>query len=246
VIFHFLSFSNDLLTLQLHYRTKLSLFDYARPWSAYFHPLPYPRQIFISASEPIRPSLPPPPSTPRWETPLGSSTPAWDPSSSTPFGAGMSSISLPEMNTSLSGASVAPAPTGPQYALLDARLDGIKVTATINGRRTTVWGTLVGGERKIVYSVKKAIHVPNPEHVTIVHPGLLRAKGPWVVIRGEHLGMVVSRIGWRRDPAGGSDHDVLAQCEVVHGKSGVVGPLEFQSEDLATIASREKALMSAS
>jgi len=86
------------------------------------------------------------------------------------------------MNTSLSGASVAPAPTGPQYALLDARLDGIKVTATINGRWTTVWGTLVGGERKIVYSVKKAIHVPNTEHVMIVHPGLLRAKRPWVVI----------------------------------------------------------------
>jgi len=45
----------------------------------------------------------------------------------------------------------------------------------------------VGGEQKIVYSVKKAIHMPNPEHVMIVHPGLLRAKGPWVVIHGEHL-----------------------------------------------------------
>jgi hypothetical protein len=88
--------------------------------------------------------------------------------------------------------------------------------------------------------------VPNPEHVMIVHPGLLRAKGPWVVIRGEHLGTVVSRIGWRREPAGGSDQDVRAQCEVIHGMPGVVGPLEFQSEDLATIASREKALMSAS
>jgi len=196
VIFHFLSFSNNLLTLQLHYRTKLTLFDYARPWSAYFHPLPYPHHIFISASEPSHPSLPPPPSTPRWETPLGSSTLAWDPLSSTPFGAGMSSIFLPEMNTSLSSASVAPAPTGPQYALLDACLNGIKATATINGRWTTVWGTLVGGERKIVYLVKKAIHMPNPEHVMIVHPGLLHAKGPWVVIRGEHLGTVVSRIGW--------------------------------------------------
>jgi len=124
----------------------LTLFDYARPWSTYFHPLPYPRHIFISASEPSRPSIPPPPSTPQWKTPLGSSTPAWDPSSSTPFGTGMSSIFLLEMNTSLSGASVAPAPTGPQYALLDVRLDSIKVTATINGRRTTVWDTLVGGE----------------------------------------------------------------------------------------------------
>jgi len=158
----------------------------------------------------------------------------------------MSSISLPEMNTSLSGVSVAPAPTGPQYALLDVCLDGIKVTATINGRQTTVWGTLVGGERKIVYSVKKAIHVPNPEHVMIVHPGLLRAKGPWVVIHGEHLGTVVSYIGWQREPAGGSDQDVRAQCEVIHGMPGVVGPLEFQSEDLATIAPWEKALMSAS
>jgi len=100
------------------------------------------------------------------------------------------------MNTSLSGASVAPAPTRPQYALLDARLDGIKVTAIINGRQTMVWGTLVGGERKIVYSVKKAIHVPNPEHIMIVHPGLLCAKGPWVVICGEHLETVVSHIGW--------------------------------------------------
>jgi len=109
-----------------------------------------------------------------------------------------------------------------------------------------VWGTLVGGEQKIVYSVKKAIHVPNPEHVMIVHPGLLRAKGPWVVIRGEHLGTVVSHIGWRREPAGGSDQDVCAQCKVIHGMPGVVGPLEFQSEDLATIAPQEKALMSAS
>jgi hypothetical protein len=245
VIFHFLSFSNNFLTLQLHYRTKLSLFDYARPQSTYFHPLPHPHRIFSTAPEPSGPSLPPLPSTPRWETPLGSSTPAWDPSSSTPFGAGMSSMSLPEINEPLSGAS-APAPTGPQYALLDERLDGVKVTATINGKRTTVWGTLVGGERKIVYSVKKAIQVPNPQHVTIVHPGLLRAKGPWVVVRGEHLGTVVSRIGWRREPAGDSDNDVIAECEVIRGVRGVEGPLEFRNEDLATIAPREKALMSAS
>jgi len=135
---------------------------------------------------------------------------------------------------------------GPCSHLLDARLDGIKVTATINSRWTTVWGTLVDGGRKIVYSVKKAIHVPNPEHVMIVHSGLLRAKGPWVVIHGEHLGMVVSRIGWQREPARGSDQDIRAQCEVIHGMPDVVGPLEFQSEDLATIASWEKALMSAS
>ena len=49
----------------------------------------------------------------------------------------MSSMFLPEMNTPLSGASV-PAPTGPQYALLDERLNSIKVTATINGNWTTV------------------------------------------------------------------------------------------------------------
>ena len=94
----------------------------------------------------------------------------------------------------MSGAS-APTPSGPQYALLDKHLDGIKVTATINGKQTIVWGTLVGGERKIVYSVKKAIQVPNPQHVTIVHPGVLRSKGLWVVICREHLGTVVSRIG---------------------------------------------------
>ena len=87
--------------------------------------------------------------------------------------------------------------------------------------------------------------MPNPEHVMIVHPGLLHAKGPWVVICGEHLGMVVSCIEWRREPAGGSDQDVRAQCKVIHGMPGVVGPLEFQSKDLATIASWEKALMSA-
>ena len=224
--------------------SKLMLFDYAHPQNIYFHPLPYPCQIFITAPEPSRPSLPRPPPTPWWETPLRLSTSAWDPSYSTPFGAGMSSMSL-EMNTLLSGASV-PAPTGPQYALLDEHLNGIKVTATINSKRTTIWGTLVGGERKIVYSVKKVIQIPNPQHVTIVHPGLLYAKGPWVVVRGEHLGMVVSCIGWWREPLGDSDHDVLAQCEVIHRMPGVVGPLEFQSEDLATIASQEKALMSAS
>jgi len=54
----------------------------------------------------------------------------------------------------------------------------------------------VDGERKIAYSVKKMIQVPNPQHVTIVHPGLLRAKGLWVVVHGEHLATVVSRIGW--------------------------------------------------
>jgi len=67
-----------------------------------------------------------------------------------------------------------------------------------------------------------------------------------VIIRGEHLGTVVSRIGWQREPAGGSDQDVHAQCKVIHRMPGVVRPLEFQSEDLAIIASREKALMSAS
>jgi len=171
------------------------LFNYACSQSVYFHPLLYLRQIFITAPEPSHPSLPLPPPIPWWETPLGSSTPAWDPSSSTPFGAGMSSMSLPEMNTSLSGVLV-PAPTGPQYALLDERLNGIKIAATINGKRTMVWGMLVGGEQKIVYSVKKVIQVPNPQHVTIVHPGLLCAKGPWVVVCGEHLGMIVSCIGW--------------------------------------------------
>ena len=95
-------------------------------------------------------------------------------------------MSLPEMNTPLSGASV-PAPTGPQYALLDECLDGIKVTATINGKQTMVWGMLVDGEQKIVYSVKKVIHVPNSQHVMIMHSGLLHAKGPWVVVCGEHL-----------------------------------------------------------
>ena len=119
------------------------LFDYVHPQSIYFHPLPYLHQIFITAPEPSRPSLPPPLPTP--QTPLGSSTPAWDPSSSTPFGAGMSSMSLPEMNTPLSGALV-PAPTGPQYALLDECLNGIKVIATINSKWTIDWGMLMDGE----------------------------------------------------------------------------------------------------
>ena len=79
--------------------------------------------------------------------------------------------------------------------------------------------------------------MPNLQHVTIVHPGLLRAKGLWVVVHGEHLGMVVSHIGWQRKPPGDSSHDVLAQCKVINGMPGVVEPLEFQSEDLATIAS---------
>ena len=94
----------------------------------------------------------------------------------------------------MSGAS-APAPTRPQYALLDECLNGVKITATINGKQTTVWGTLESGEQKIVYSVKKVIQVPNPQHVMIVHPGLLCAKGPWVVVHGEHLETVVSHIG---------------------------------------------------
>ena len=86
-------------------------------------------------------------------------------------------MSPQETNAPLSGVS-APAPSGPQYALLDKHLDGIKVTATINGKWTTVWGTLIGEECKIVYSVKKVIQVPNPQHVTIVHPRLLCSKGP--------------------------------------------------------------------
>ena len=57
-----------------------------------------------------------------------------------------------------------------------------------------------------------------------------------MVIYEEHLGTVVNHIGWRREPAGGSDQDVHAQYEVIHGMPGVVGPVEFQSEDLATIA----------
>jgi len=57
--------------------------------------------------------------------------------------------------------------------------------------------------------------------------------------------MVVNHIGWQREPPGDSNHDVLAQCEVIHRMPGVVGPLEFWSEDLVTIASQEKALMSA-
>ena len=62
--------------------------------------------------------------------------------------------------------------------------------------QTTVWGTLVGEECKIVYLVKKVIQVLNPQHITIVHLGLLHSKGPWMVLHGEHLEMVVSHIGW--------------------------------------------------
>jgi len=63
-----------------------------------------------------------------------------------------------------------------------------------------------------------------------------------VVVHGEHLGIVVSRIGWRRELSGDSDHNVLAQCKVIHGMPGVVGPLELWSEDLVMIASWEKVL----
>jgi len=62
-----------------------------------------------------------------------------------------------------------------------------------------------------------------------------------VVVYGEHLAMFVSHIGWQRKAHGDSDHDVLAQCKIIHEMPGVVGPLEFQSEDLATIASWKKA-----
>ena len=143
----------------------------------------------------------------------------------------------------MSGAS-APALSGPQYTLLNEHLNGIKVTATINGKQTMVWGTLVGEECKIVYSVKKVIQVPNPQHVTIVHSRLLCSKGLWVVLHGEHLGTVVSHIGWRRETIGDSDNNIVAQCEIIHGMPGVEGPLEFWSKDLATIAAQEKALMS--
>jgi len=67
-----------------------------------------------------------------------------------------------------------------------------------------------------------------------------------VVVCEEHLGMVVSHIGWQREPPGDSNHNVLAQYEVIHEMPDVVEPLEFWSKDLATIASQEKALMSAS
>jgi len=66
----------------------------------------------------------------------------------------------------------------------------------MNGKWTTVWGMLMGGEQKIVYSVKKVIQVSNLQHVMIMHLGLLHAKGPWVVVYGEHLETVVSHIGW--------------------------------------------------
>ena len=132
VIIHFLLFSNNFLTLQLNYRIKLLLFNYAHLQSTYFHPQPHPHGIVSTVPKPSAPSLPPLPSMPRWETPLRSSTPAWDPSSSTPYSAGRSSMFPWETNAPLSGVS-APTPSGPQYALLDKHLDGIKVTATING-----------------------------------------------------------------------------------------------------------------
>ena len=106
-------------------------------------------------------------------------------------------------------------------------------------------GTLVGEECKIVYSVKKVIQVLHPQHITNVHPRLLCSKGPWVVLHGEHLGMVVSHIGWLREAIGNSDNNIVAQCKVIHGMPGVERPLEFWSEDLAMIAAQKKALMSA-
>ena len=66
-----------------------------------------------------------------------------------------------------------------------------------------------------------------------------------MVLCGEHLGMVVSCIGWRREAIGDPDNNIVAQCEVIHGMPGVEGPWEFRSKDLAMIAAQEKASMSA-
>lgn len=209
----------------------IQLFDYRRPADERFYPLPRPRMFLgprdlHAPGEGGRTPMPAP-----WE--ISSSTPAWDPSSSTPLGAGASSSSVP--------ANAPSASSSPGHILLDPCLENIKVAAKVTGaehanKSMTVWGTVIDGRRRIVYSSNKALKDITMAQVILDVPNPTRTDSLLVVVNGENIGTFVRRVTHERNGT-----TSLAVCRVVTRKTDcrdtvTTTTLKLRAEDVALVA----------
>jgi hypothetical protein len=138
-----------------------------------------------------------------------------------------------------------PACTSIDHILLDPRLENIKVAAKVTGaehtnKSMTVWGTVLDGRRRIVYSVNKALKDITTAQVILDAPNPARTDSLLVVIKGENIGTFVRRI---------TNEKSLAVCRVVTRENGcrdtvTTTTLQLPAEDLALVieTKEEKAL----
>lgn len=244
----------------------VQLFDYRRPLDERFYPLPRPRRIIApstnSESVDVSGRTPIPA---EWE--ISRSTPAWDPSSRTPFGAGLPpsvqqdsglDAGLQTAPTNIPGTSSLPPPPPPPrtpipalpgHILLDPRLENVKVSAKVTGeghtnKSMTVWGTVLGGRRRIVYSVNKALKDITMAQVVLDVPNPTRTDSLLIVIHGETIGTFVRRVTHERN-----GDTSIAVCRVVTRENGcrdmvTSTTLKLRAEDLALVmeTKEEKAL----
>jgi ribosomal protein L24 len=193
---------------------------------------------------------------------IPSSSPAWDPSSSTPLGAGASSVlrnwsdcGLDRGTASANGPGASsshpppPPPPASTHILLDPRLENIKVSAKVTGaghtnKAMTVWGTVIDGRRRIVYSSNKALKDITMAQVVLSVPNPTRTDSLLVVIDGENIGTFVRRVTHEKNGA-----TSLAVCRVVTREKNcrdtvTATTLKLRAEDIALVAETkdEKAL----
>ncbi|KAF8234188.1 hypothetical protein L208DRAFT_1551204 [Tricholoma matsutake] len=120
------------------------------------------------------------------------SSPAWNPSSWTPW------IFLPdfpeiELTSSSHQLPISPQQQHPVHPLLDLQLTGAKMKVSVMGgehkdKEVAVTIMQVSGQLSIQFSHYKTSGFLPPEQVSPKHPHPMRNNGPLVVIDGEHCG----------------------------------------------------------
>jgi hypothetical protein len=202
------------LAIMGKHRTKCKLFDYWKPTSELFKPLPAhralfpegdPHQMTPSSTSGAPSSQTMASSTLSSATPLptsvSESSPAWDPLSRTP-NPYLEDERRVATDSCHQVASSSTAPPEPSHPLLDSRLCGRKLKVVANGRdykskELTVSVEMVAGSlsiRHVCYNVSRALP---PEWISPKHPNPTRDNGLLVVIKGEHCGKHVRRIHHR-------------------------------------------------
>ena len=189
------------------YRTGQKLFDYRKPLSPLFMPLP-------AHSEKFPPANPTQNATSRTFIPSGAATPlpafgssydsspAWDPSSRTP--------ALPlENDTSIvdDGQDLALSSDNPTHPLLDSRLVGVRLKVVVNGgdyndKEVVAFIDSLDGRPYISHENYHVVRRLAPEWVSLKHPSPTRDNGLLVVVKGQHCGKYVRRVHHRYDNMG--------------------------------------------
>ncbi|KAF9470697.1 hypothetical protein BDN70DRAFT_939501 [Pholiota conissans] len=180
-------------------------------------------------------------------TPLSnefSSTPAWDPSSTTPldnlswqshawngFEKADASSHLSQASQQPSDQTVMASSSIPRHYLLDVALANAKLTAAVNGgghniKELTILFELIGGQISLRYIKHNTKHILQPEWITPKQPSATQHNGLLIVIKGEHRGKYARRI--THDNTSTGPVIVLAAVVPEEGKADVLTGEQFR------------------